>query len=294
MSAPKSEFVKVIQERGYFHQCTDLEALDALAVLRDPETAGRVARLIDGRHGHRDPLRRARAASMLGNLLGGPAEDLAATALLNALREESDGRVIAEAAWALSKLPRSASAIARVAAALRQVLSRRDGGASGYAETSVRVGFERGVRVNVLAALARLGQAAVDDAQWLGDADPGVRANAALILGALPGRSPGMEARLRNLTTTDEDHRVRSNAERALRIGSGAGYRGVAQAGERRHFLTMFQMDHDRRPLSETAYRLTLPDGLVRVGLTDRRGVAREEFLPSGSCEVELLHELPR
>ncbi len=31
MSAPKSEFVKVIQERGYFHQCTDLEALDALA-----------------------------------------------------------------------------------------------------------------------------------------------------------------------------------------------------------------------------------------------------------------------
>jgi tyrosyl-tRNA synthetase len=31
MPAPKSEFVKVIQERGYFHQCTDLEALDALA-----------------------------------------------------------------------------------------------------------------------------------------------------------------------------------------------------------------------------------------------------------------------
>lgn len=31
MSAPKSEFVKVIQERGYLHQCTDLEALDALA-----------------------------------------------------------------------------------------------------------------------------------------------------------------------------------------------------------------------------------------------------------------------
>jgi tyrosyl-tRNA synthetase len=31
MSAAKSEFVKVIQERGYFHQCTDLEALDALA-----------------------------------------------------------------------------------------------------------------------------------------------------------------------------------------------------------------------------------------------------------------------
>jgi hypothetical protein len=231
---------------------------------------------------------------VLGNLFGGPAEDTAVTALVNALREEGDGRVIAEAAWALGKLPRRASAMARVAASLRQLLSRRDAGATGYAESSLRVGFERGVRVNVLSALARLGQASVDDGQWLGDADPGVRANAALILFALPGRSPGMEARLRNLTIIDEDHRVRANAERALRIGGGAGFRGIADAGERRHFLTMFQMDHDRRPLAETAYRLTLPDGLVRVGLTDRRGVAREEQLPAGSCEVELLHELPR
>ncbi len=31
MSTPKSEFVKVIRERGYLHQCTDLDALDALA-----------------------------------------------------------------------------------------------------------------------------------------------------------------------------------------------------------------------------------------------------------------------
>src|SRR5262245_35091598 len=30
MSAPKSEFLKVILERGYLHQCTDWEALDAL------------------------------------------------------------------------------------------------------------------------------------------------------------------------------------------------------------------------------------------------------------------------
>jgi tyrosyl-tRNA synthetase len=32
MSAPKSEFLKVILERGYLHQCTDWETLDALAV----------------------------------------------------------------------------------------------------------------------------------------------------------------------------------------------------------------------------------------------------------------------
>src|SRR5262245_27786890 len=31
MSAPKSEFLKVIQERGYLHQCTDWDPWDALA-----------------------------------------------------------------------------------------------------------------------------------------------------------------------------------------------------------------------------------------------------------------------
>jgi hypothetical protein len=99
-----------------------------------------------------------------------------------------------------------------------------------------------------------------------------------------------MEARLRNATTTDEDHRVRGNAERTLR----GGLQARGSDADRRHYLTMFQMDHDRRPLTETPYRLTLPDGLVRVGVTDRRGVAREEGLPSGSCDVELLHELSR
>ncbi|HSE75010.1 MAG TPA: tyrosine--tRNA ligase [Dongiaceae bacterium] len=38
MPAPKSEFLKVILERGYLHQCTDWEALDALAA-RQPVTA---------------------------------------------------------------------------------------------------------------------------------------------------------------------------------------------------------------------------------------------------------------
>lgn len=265
------------------------EALDALGALRDPESAVRIARLIDGRHGHRDALRRARAASALGNLLGSSATETSLSALISTLKEDSDGRVIAEAAWAIGKLPRGSDGTTRAGAALRQILTRRDGGGSGYLEPSLHGGFDRGVRTNVLGALFRLEQADVSDAQWLGDADAGVRANAALLLGALKVRSPGMEARLRNLTTTDEDHRVRQSAERALASGGR-----TTPASERRHFLTMFQMDHDRRPLSETAYRLTLPDGLVRVGLTDRRGVAREELLPAGSCDVELLHEPPR
>ncbi|NNG05711.1 MAG: tyrosine--tRNA ligase, partial [Inquilinus sp.] len=31
MSAPRSDFIRVLQERGFVHQCTDLAALDALA-----------------------------------------------------------------------------------------------------------------------------------------------------------------------------------------------------------------------------------------------------------------------
>ena len=38
MSTPKSEFLKVIQDRGYLHQCTDWDALDALAA-KQPVTA---------------------------------------------------------------------------------------------------------------------------------------------------------------------------------------------------------------------------------------------------------------
>lgn len=259
-----------------------VESLDALAALRDSDTAGRLARLVS----HREPLRRMRAVAALGNLasLG---NDSVVSVILSSLREDADSRVVAEAAWALGKLPRGSSSVSRAVTALRQVLDRREGGA----EASQEVGYggsQRGVRVNVLAALTRLGQAEVGDAQWLSDADPGVRANAALLLSTLKERSAGMLSRLRNLANSDEDHRVRENAERAL---SGPF---STNANDRRHFLSMFQMDHDRKPLSENAYRLTLPDGLVRIGVTDRRGVAREELVPPGTCAVELLSELYR
>lgn len=257
-----------------------LDALDALGALHDGQAAGRIARLLL----HRDPLRRMRAAAALGNLLSSPGGDSGAAALLSALKDDGDLRVVSEAAWALGKLPRGASATGRAAAALHQLLAQREGNAAAsYLDPD---GAARGVRANALGALARLGQAEAGDAQWLGDTDPGVRANAALLLASLPSRSPGMEARLRDLLVTDEDHRVRENAERALA--------GPRQASERQNSLTLFQMDHDHKPFAETAYRLTLPDGLVRVGMTDRRGIAREEQLPGGSCEVELLLEPSR
>lgn len=258
-----------------------LDALDALAALRDPQTAGRIARLL----GHREPLRRLHAAAALGSVISAGGSDGSIGALVTALREDGDARVVAEAAWALGKIARGSSLAGRAEAALRQLLERREG-AAGAGGSGATAGYERAVRVNTLGALARLAHAEVADAQWLADPDPGVRANAALLLAALVSPSPGMQARLRNIAVTDEDHRVRANAERALRAA------GPAAARERRHSLGMYQLDYDHRPLGEVAYRLTLPDGLVRIGTTDRRGIAREEQLPRGSCEVELISDV--
>ena len=266
-----------------------LDALDALGAMRAPESAGRIIYIVEPERRHDDPLRRVRAAAALGNLLTGPAAANAAAALIRVLKEDSDVRVIAEAAWAIGKLPRDAGPAARAIAALRYVLAARESAGATGLSSSPR--HDRGVRTNVLGALFRLAKAEVSDAEWLADSDPGVRANAALLLSSLSAPSPGMLARLRNLASTDEDYRVRKNADWTLHALLATGPLGETSrnASTRRHFLTMFQMDPDRNPLSETAYRLTLSDGVVRVGLTDRRGISREELLPAGNADVELL-----
>jgi HEAT repeat protein len=256
-----------------------LDALAALAVLGDGQAVPQLLRLL----GHHDPLRRLRTVATLGSLLAlAPAfgSDSPIAALCTTLRDDSDARVSSEAAWALGKLsaPLRPAMLANVASALRQSLDRRLTGGEP----------PRGLRVNALAALARLGQATVDDARWLGDPDPAVRANAVLLLGGLPSPSPGLQARLRGLASSDEDHRVRAAAERAL------GRLPLPPPMKRVHYLLMYQLDHDQRPLAEVRYSLTLADGLTRIGSSDRRGIAYEEQLPPGACEVELLTDEPR
>lgn len=247
-----------------------LDALDALSAIRDPAAAPRLVRLLS----HRDPLRRARAAASLGALLAvAPTASLVDT-LAGVISQEGDPRVVAEAAWALGELstPRGASLLPRIAAALRQALSRRGDGAA-----------EAAVRANALAALCRIGAPDTGDAMWLTDPDAAVRANAAYLVGILHGRSAGLQARLRNLSLVDPDHRVRRSA--------AAAQNGKAPAAlaVRTHWLGMYQVDYDRRPLANARFRLTLPDGLVRVGVTDHRGIARQELLPDGECDLETL-----
>ena len=258
-----------------------LDALDALAATRDPQLGGKLTRLLE--HGPRDALRRVRAVAAMGSVLpglGGGAADSAVAALVRTLAEDVDVRVAAEAAWALGHVPAGApAAVKRATAGLRQVFGRR-----------IPASMDGGVRANTLGALALLGQAEPGDAEWLGDSDPGVRANAALLVGVLGrpgggGLSPGMRARLRHVALADDDARVRRNADRAL-SGTlpGAGEAPV-------HFLGLYQLDYDRRPLAESRFRMTRPDGLVRVAVTDTRGIAREERLPAGTCDIEPLEE---
>lgn len=249
-----------------------LDALDALAAIRDPAAAPKLLRLL----GHRDPLRRARATAAVGTLLAVAPTATLVDALSGVISQEGDPRVVAEAAWALGELAvaRAAPLLARAVAALRQVLSRRGDSPA-----------EAAVRANALAALGRLGVSELVDAFWLADPNPAVRANAAWLVGALQARSPGLRARLRNLGVVDPDHHVRQSVAAAL-----AGRR-PAPLAMRTHWLGMYQVDYDRRPLANARYRLVLPDGLVRVGVTDHRGIARQELLPDGECDLETVPE---
>jgi hypothetical protein len=101
-----------------------------------------------------------------------------------------------------------------------------------------------------------------------------VRANAAGALYRL-GRKPAALQRLAD----DSYAPARTNAERAL---TGP------PAPARNDWITLYLVDFDGTPLPDMRYRLTLPDGLVKVGAGDGRGIAHEESVPAGSCTLAL------
>ena len=248
-----------------------VDALSALQSFVDPSAQTRLIKLLQ----HRDPVRVQRATGALGCLLATSPTDAIVTALLGQLQDGSvvDLRAAAEAAWALSNLPRNHTATQRVVERLRLLLSLKR-------EPSLEM---TALRTNLLAALARLGIAEPRDAEWLEDGDAGVRRNAALLVASVVPRSGGIEARLRNVAALDEDRQVRKNAESALQ---GRGPHGLS---DRKHGLITYQADFDGRLRPNEPYGLLLGDGLTRVGFTDRMGAAVDELLPDGPCEVELV-----
>jgi HEAT repeat protein len=227
---------------------TALAALDALGAIGDTAAVSRLLRLADKRGNQ--SLRR-RAVQALGDL-GAP--DEAARTLAALVKSDADPFVRSEAAWALGKhvhdptLPALEMALRAAAPA---------------------------VRANAVAALYRLGRTPAGLLPLVDDRDPAVRANAVLALAHTKAAAPAIA----RLAASDEDPRVRAAATRAR-----AGAPGLP----RNDWIAFSIVDFDGAPLTEARYRLILPDGLIKLGISDERGVVHEEGVPKGGCTLDL------
>jgi len=228
-----------------------LAALDALGAMGDRAAVPRLSRIVGSRF---DDDVRQRALAALGDIGGDEAMHTLVTMLAG---DFGDPRVRAEAAWALGKQRRpSDAALAALTEALRA--------------------SPPPVRANAAAALYRLGRAPDALVRLLDDRDAAVRGNAALAL----ARTPKARAALQRLADRDDDRYTRAAAKRAL-----AATAPPSPAGD---WIALDVVDFDGSPLGDAGYRLVLPDGLMRTGVTDERGVVREEAVPSGACTLVL------
>jgi hypothetical protein len=131
------------------------------------------------------------------------------------------------------------------------------------------------VRANAAGALYRLGRAPVELVRLLDDREPAARANAALAL----ARNPSARRAIGRLAERDEDRFARAAAQRAQRGPA------LPTASD---WITFDVVDFDGAPLGDARYRLVFPDGVVKLGLTDERGIIAEERVPSGGCTLAL------
>ena len=232
-----------------------LAALDALGAMGDRAAAARLAHIVESRF---DDDVRGRAVAALGDIGG---EEAAHTLLTMLAGDYGDPRMRAEAAWALGKLRTADGAVTEgLTAALHSAAPT--------------------VRANAAASLARLGHAPDDLLRLVDDRDPAVRGNAALAL----AHTQKAHASLVRLAERDDDRWARIAAKRA------AGGAGPSPAAD---WIALDVVDFDGAPLGDAGYRLVLPDGLQRAGVTDERGVIREESVPAGACTLLLDEAAP-
>jgi HEAT repeat protein len=112
------------------------------------------------------------------------------------------------------------------------------------------------------------------------DPDAGVRAEAAWALGKLRASDAAVDAAL-NRASAASSEPLKLNAAAALK-------RRHAPRPAHSDFTAWHLLDYDGAPLADTPYRLALPDGLVKAGLTDPRGDVREEDVPAGTCRFDV------
>jgi HEAT repeat protein len=226
-----------------------LAAIDALGAMGDAAAAARLARLVDGRA---DTGLRQRALAALGDL----DSDESTRTLGSVLAADLDPRLRAEAAWALGKRPRAATTATPLLVSALQSPAPS-------------------VRANAAAALYRLQRAPDALLRLLDDRDAAVRGNAALAL----AHTPSAHAAIARLAEHDDDRLTRAAAKQALQAHA------PSSAGD---WIALDVVDFDGSPLGDARYRLALPDGLVKAGVTDERGIVAEEALPTGGCALVL------
>jgi HEAT repeat protein len=227
-----------------------LAALDALAAIADNGAVARLVRIIDGRA---DTGLRQRALAALGSF----DSDDATRALVSVLGADVDPRLRAEAAWSMGKRPRAAATAAPALTAALKLSAPA-------------------VRANAAGALYRLGRAPDELVRLLDDREPAARANAALAL----ARNPAARRAIARLAERDEDRFTRAAAQRAQK--------GAAPPSSANDWITLDVVDFDGAPLGDARYRLAFPDGAVKSGVTDERGIIAEERVPTGACTLAL------
>jgi HEAT repeat protein len=256
---------------GVLRGRTDATARELLLGLAESNDAPSALEAVDALAASRDPqvtprlvrllARAADDAPLRRRVVQALGELAADEALLTArLDGDSDWKVRAEAAWALGKRAATPSIVAALTRALGSPAAP--------------------VRANAAGALARLGQVPPALTRLLDDPDPAARANAALAC----ARLPGWRATIDRLRAHDPDRHVRAAAARAL-AGSALAPRA--------DWIALHLTDFDGAPLADARFRLVLADGLVKSGVADARGTAREESLPRGACELELPDDPP-
>jgi HEAT repeat protein len=227
-----------------------LAALDALGAIGDAASVSRLVRIVDGRA---DTGLRQRALAALGSF----DSDEATRALVSVLGADLDPRLRAEAAWALGKRPRAAATAAPALTAALKLPAAP-------------------LRANAAGALFRLGRAPDELLRLLDDREPAARGNAALAL----ARHAGARRAIGRLAERDEDRFARAAAQRALK--------GAAPPASANDWITLDVVDFDGAPLGDARYRLAFPDGAVKLGITDERGIIAEERVPTGGCTLAL------
>jgi HEAT repeat protein len=233
------------------------------------------------------------------------AEALAAhpaeTELLRRLAADVDGSVRANAVWSLGSaggaadLPTLRRALAdtdvavagNAAAALGRLAKRV--GVSVSAELCARLSDTRAyVRANALGALRSVGQrgpAGPELVLLVEDRSTVVRAAAAVLIAATPAKDAGRERQLLETCAAEDPDSSVAAACAAEPKKEPVGVEPV---------LVYVVPVGESAPVARSPFALVRADGLMRLGLTDRRGEVFEHDAPSGEISLAVPAPLAR